>query len=945
MANQNITVRVELTGARSVRNGLSSIGNDAKKSMGGLSGLNGALGGIGRILGVAGIAAGVAAAGLVALGSSAASINNKLAVVSTSQENLNRLFSEVTTLALDTRSPLADVADSFSRISRATDDLGLGQREALDLTKSVTQALVVSGATAQETSATLVQFGQALSSGRLGGDELRSITEQGSALAEALADGLNETKAFGAGVRVTTGDLRQLGKEGKLSSEVVVKALQSQAEELQAAFDKTTPTIQQAFENIRTQATGLVRNSGLDQLGATILQGFSELLPALQPILNRAVQIVFGLIEAFKRFFQATAPLFGFLAETAGKTFSIIGEIVGNFVIGAVAVIGLWFADFVRGFSLIVGVFQNFPAVVNEFFIGAINKAIKAVENFVNGAIDALNSVAGAVGLPQIGRIDLKEFEDRASGTFRNIAVVANGLGNDIEQGTVNAVRGLVEGFAAGEQKAKDLQATLALSGSLNAGAPGAGRGSGGEGRGRPKQSEAEKEAERLLERQLDLARDLRDEFNPLEAAQAKFTQQTEALNVALARGVITQEQYANATAGIKRQLDDTLDPYGKLINEIRRETQEIGLSESRRAALNAARELGAQLAITEEEAVRRFADGLQVEIEKRDEAAKAAERLMQAREAAIEAQERQFELAKEVLGIDTEAAERAADLQDLRNAGVISEIDLQRELLALRIENNTGTFLDGYISKLQEFSAEADNVGQKVGEIFGDASVKLAEGFGTAITDALLGTKDLSTALSELGRTILREVIGSLIKLAIQYVINRTIAAAFEKTALASGAATAAGLLAAYQPAAIAASIATFGAAAASGTAAYIASQATGAAFTAASSVATKIGGFADGGFVPGSGGPRADDVLARLSSGEFVVNARQAEANAPLLQAINNGNGQVAVGGGGSSNVSITNVLDPGIALDAIDTEQGTEVILNIMERNSNRIKQVLR
>ena len=42
-------------------------------------------------------------------------------------------------------------------------------------------------------------------------------------------------------------------------------------------------------------------------------------------------------------------------------------------------------------------------------------------------------------------------------------------------------------------------------------------------------------------------------------------------------------------------------------------------------------------------------------------------------------------------------------------------------------------------------------------------------------------------------------------------------------------------------------------------------------------------------GGLVTGPGGPRSDSILARLSNGEFVVNAAATRANMPLLDAIN--------------------------------------------------------
>lgn len=51
----------------------------------------------------------------------------------------------------------------------------------------------------------------------------------------------------------------------------------------------------------------------------------------------------------------------------------------------------------------------------------------------------------------------------------------------------------------------------------------------------------------------------------------------------------------------------------------------------------------------------------------------------------------------------------------------------------------------------------------------------------------------------------------------------------------------------------------------------------------------------FADGGKVTGPGGPRDDAILARVSNGEYVVNAEATRRNLPLLQAINSGRDQV--------------------------------------------------
>ena len=54
----------------------------------------------------------------------------------------------------------------------------------------------------------------------------------------------------------------------------------------------------------------------------------------------------------------------------------------------------------------------------------------------------------------------------------------------------------------------------------------------------------------------------------------------------------------------------------------------------------------------------------------------------------------------------------------------------------------------------------------------------------------------------------------------------------------------------------------------------------------------------FADGGYVSGRGGPRQDNLLSLLSNGEFVNNARSTAQYGPLLEAINAGKGDRALG-----------------------------------------------
>lgn len=96
------------------------------------------------------------------------------------------------------------------------------------MTETVSKAVAISGASSASAEAALTQFGQALTSGSFRGDEFNSVIEQTPALAQAIAKGLG----------VTTGELRQMANNGKLTSDVLVKALEKAKSSVDSKFNK-----------------------------------------------------------------------------------------------------------------------------------------------------------------------------------------------------------------------------------------------------------------------------------------------------------------------------------------------------------------------------------------------------------------------------------------------------------------------------------------------------------------------------------------------------------------------------------------------------------------------------------------------------------------------------------------------------------------------------------
>lgn len=143
-----------------------------------------------------------------------------------------------------TQSSIAANVDVFARLNQSMIQMGGTQADTLQLTELLGKAIKISGASAQESTAAMLQFGQALGSGKLAGDELRSLMETAPYLMRQLADGIG----------VPVGALKKLGEEGKLTSDVVVKALGKAADKIDQDFQKFPQTIASAMTVVEDAA-------------------------------------------------------------------------------------------------------------------------------------------------------------------------------------------------------------------------------------------------------------------------------------------------------------------------------------------------------------------------------------------------------------------------------------------------------------------------------------------------------------------------------------------------------------------------------------------------------------------------------------------------------------------------------------------------------------------
>lgn len=291
--------------------------------------------------------------------------------------NFQQAMAGVHQVALMTNSTLGATADLFTRLNTVGKDMGMTQKQALDLTKTVTQAIQVGGGSAQASEAAITQFIQAMQGGVLRGEEFNSIMENGYGLAEALAKGLG----------VTTGELRKMAEAGELTASRVVRAIGSQSDEIQKLYNQFPTTISNALQRIGTSWDILIgkmdQANGASATIADWLVALADNIHIVENILNdlgegfvwvgdQLKNIDPQTIEALKSTLVTAYEAIKQLGATMGETFVVTLDLL-NDALGVVLNFGNGVDEATsktNGFTKVVQVLNVALGFVSDGFTG-----------------------------------------------------------------------------------------------------------------------------------------------------------------------------------------------------------------------------------------------------------------------------------------------------------------------------------------------------------------------------------------------------------------------------------------------------------------------------------------------------------------------------------------------------------------------------------------------
>lgn len=313
MVTENINIVVTTRGARVAAQQIQGIGRSSRVASLAV-----------RALGVALLTVGVGGGirGLFRLSDAATEVGNRIRSVTGSTETYlsvqNRLFD----VANKTGQTIENTSRLFQRLTVGTRDLGVGSARVVNVVEGLNAALLVSGSTAREAEAALLQLGQGLASDNLSGEELRSLRENLPQLAQELANQLG----------TSIGALKELGRQGRLTAEEVFPALERATQRFneQLRNGDIVFTFANAFNAVRNavlQFFSIIQRAGsaTQSFNKAIFDFSDGLAERLVFALADAVDFIARLVDSWQAFKQV---LGGFepILSALGTGFAFLGK-------------------------------------------------------------------------------------------------------------------------------------------------------------------------------------------------------------------------------------------------------------------------------------------------------------------------------------------------------------------------------------------------------------------------------------------------------------------------------------------------------------------------------------------------------------------------------------------------------------------------------------------
>lgn len=365
----------------------------------------------------------VGVAGLAAFGRKLAEVGDRINTLKDRLKSLSQGgdFDQLADRARSLGAGMDSYIDGYIMLANATDGVLANQQEVTEILDTLNAGLKASGADAGTAAGVMRQFGQALGSGALRGDELNSMNEGAGVLMRELARSI-------LGPQGTVGALKKMAEQGKLTTEVVLAGMRKIGPGLRAQTEGMGRTVGQATQGLRDTidrviarfdaATGFTKRladgldwmSGAIERGIQFLGGMDTIVTTLGITLGviaatHLPAVVTGLTAAARAAWAFMAPFLPMLAAI-GAVFLVVQDLY-TWIQGNDSVAGRLFGDFNEVADRVRMRIMQVKDWIDEV-TGAAKRMwqqVTTVEgwseiggNLKRGVVDGASSIGSAVG-------------------------------------------------------------------------------------------------------------------------------------------------------------------------------------------------------------------------------------------------------------------------------------------------------------------------------------------------------------------------------------------------------------------------------------------------------------------------------------------------------------------------------------------------------------------
>lgn len=322
-----------------------------------------------------------------------ANMNARLNMINDGMQSTDELQKSIFTSAQRTGSAYTEMANGVAKMRMQAGDVFQNNGETIAFLETMNKSFVVGGASIEEQKSAMMQLTQAMASGKLQGDELRSLAETSPALIQAIATKLG----------VTRGEVKKLGADGKITADIVKTAMLEASESIDQQFRNMPMTWGRAWQNFINYVTKAFEplSIKINQIAnsAEFQQFASMVASAIQFVVN-ALIVLMDIIGAI---WSKIAPVIKWIADNWSIIAPIVMAVAGamlyywattNLVTFAMKALEMAISA-VNAVMAMNPVSLIIMAII--LLIGIIYAAINAFNQWAGTSISATGTIIGAV--------------------------------------------------------------------------------------------------------------------------------------------------------------------------------------------------------------------------------------------------------------------------------------------------------------------------------------------------------------------------------------------------------------------------------------------------------------------------------------------------------------------------------------------------------------------